>query len=184
MSADEDLHRHWLRDAARGDRPAFERLYRAYERRIFGFLYRMVSNVEAAEELTSEVMLEVWKAAGRFRGDSLVSTWMFGIARFKALSALRRRGAATVALEDAPEPADPGQAPDEGLDQRGLKTRVARALGQLSPDHRAVMELTFYEELPYPDIAKILDCPVNTVKTRMFHARKNLRDILAAEGVS
>src|SRR5215831_12974991 len=97
----QDREHEWLRQIARGDREAYERIYHAYFRRIFGYLFRTVG-AEAAEELTSDVMFEIWKSAKTFRGDSRVSTWIFGIARFKALSHLRRPRMDTVDMEDAP----------------------------------------------------------------------------------
>lgn len=184
MDADDDQHRLWLQQAARGDRSAFEQLYRAFEKRIFAFLFRMLSNVESAEELTSSVMVEVWKSASRFRGDSRVSTWMFGIARFKALSALRQSESETVPLDDVSERPDSSETAETRLVRQSTSNEVRKALRMLSPDHRAVIELTFYEEFSYPEIAVILDCPVNTVKTRMFHARKRLREVLSGEAAS
>ena len=183
MAADDDLHRLWIQQTARGDRSAFEQLYRAYEKRIFGFLFRMLSNVETAEELTSDVMVEVWKSAPRFRGESRVSTWMFflGIARFKALSALRRHESEAVPLEDVLEPPDQHETADMRLLRQSTSDQIHKALRNvLSPDDRAVIELTF-DQSRYPEIAAILGCPINTVKTRMFHARKRLRDVLSRE---
>jgi RNA polymerase sigma-70 factor (ECF subfamily) len=177
-----DQERQWLRQTARGDRAAFEQLFHAYQKRIAGYLFRMVSSAEAAEELASDVMVEIWKSAGRFRGDSQVSTWIFGIARFKALTFLRRNRSVAVAVEEAAPIADPHELQDQVLEKDSLKAGIKKALGRLSPEHREVMELTFYQDLSYPEIATILDCPVNTVKTRMFYARKQLRELLHAEG--
>jgi RNA polymerase sigma-70 factor, ECF subfamily len=187
MAADQDLERQWMRQIAKGDRTAFERLYHAYHRRIYGYLFRMLSNAETAEELASDVMLETWKAAGTFRGDSQVSTWLFGIARFKGLSHLRRRKSESRASGDedeAAEIADEHDLPDEALMKDSMKATIKQALSKLSPDHREVMELTFFQDFSYPEIAKLLDIPVNTVKTRMFHARKQLRELLHGAGAS
>jgi RNA polymerase sigma-70 factor (ECF subfamily) len=184
MGADQELQREWLRQTARGDRTAFEQLYRAYHKRIFGYLFRTLSNAEAAEELASDVMLEMWKSAGTFRGESQVSTWLFGIARFKALSHLRRPRADSVDADEADEIADAKDLQDEALVKDSMKTGIKNALARLSPDHREVMELTFFQDLSYPEIAKVLNCPVNTVKTRMFHARKKLRELLSGAGAT
>ena len=184
MAPDQDLERQWIRQTARGDRTAFEQLYRAYHKRIFGYLFRMLSNGEAAEEIASDVMLEMWKAAGTFRGDSQVSTWLVGIARFKGLSHLRRGRADAVEVEAANEVADSHDLQDEALMKDSMKATIKQALSKLSPDHREVMELTFFQDFSYPEIAKLLDIPVNTVKTRMFHARKQLRELLHAAGAS
>lgn len=181
MGENLDEHRQWLRATAQGDRTAFEQLYRASQRRIFGYLFRMIGSAEHAEELTTDVMLEVWKSASTFKGESQVSTWMFGIARFKALSFLRRAKNGTVGVEEAIEVPDARELPDEMLVKQGMAERIKQALGRLSQEHREVMELTFFEGLSYPEIAKLLACPVNTVKTRMFYARKQLRELLGAE---
>lgn len=184
MSSDQDLDAELLRQTAGGDRAAFERLYRVYHRRLFGYLFRMVRSAEAADELTSDVMLEVWKGAQRFKGASKVSTWIFGIARHKALSAMRRPQLPTVEVAEAVEMADPGEMQDEMLANKDLKLTVKNALAQLSDEHREVMDLTFYQGFSYPEIAEILHCPVNTVKTRMFYARKQLRELLAQVGTT
>jgi RNA polymerase sigma-70 factor, ECF subfamily len=172
-----------LTRAARGDRAAFEELYRTYHPRVFGYLYRTLGNAENAEEVAIDVMVEVWKQAKTFRGDSKVSTWVFGIARFKALTGLRRKRTDTVDVEEAGPLTDPGDRPDAVLEREGVKGRIRRALARLSEDHREVMELTFFQGFSYPEIAALIDCPVNTVKTRMFHARKQLRELLGAGGV-
>ena len=181
--ADADVDRDRLARIARGDRSAFEDLYRAYQPRIFGYLYRTLGSAENAEEVATDVMVEVWKQAGTFRGDSKVSTWIFGIARFKALTGLRRVRTDTVEVEAAGPLIDPGERPDEVLERDSMKSRIRRALAQLSEDHREVMELTFFQGFTYPEIAAVVDCPVNTVKTRMFHARKQLRELLGAGGI-
>jgi RNA polymerase sigma-70 factor (ECF subfamily) len=180
MSPDPDRDREWLRRIAGGDRQAFEQLYQAYHRRVFGYLFRMVGSADRADELASDVLLEVWKSAGKFKGESRPSTWIFGIARFKALSSLRRSEPPTVEVEDVHDLQDTAEAQDALLITAGMQQAVRSALAALSPQHREVMELTFYDGFSYPEIAEILKCPVNTVKTRMFHARKQLRERLGA----
>jgi len=140
----------------------------------------MVGSGDRADELTSDVLLEVWKSAGRFKGESRPSTWIFGIARHKALSSVRRSEPATVEVEEIQNVPDAGEAQDAMLITADMKHAVRSALAALSPQHREVMELTFYEGFSYPEIAEIVKCPVNTVKTRMFHARKQLRERLEA----
>lgn len=184
MSANLDADREWLGQTARGDRDAFERLYRAYQRRIFGYLFRMVGGAEPAEELTSDVMLEVWKSAASFKGESQVSTWIFGIARFKALSFLRRPRSESVDVAQAVDIPDPHELPDATLVRHSMRTGIKEALSRLSEEHREVVELTFFEGFSYPEIARLLECPVNTVKTRMFYARKQLRELLGTEMAS
>jgi RNA polymerase sigma-70 factor (ECF subfamily) len=172
----------WIRSIASGDRSAFERLYHQYQKRVFGYLYRLVGKADIAEELTNDVMLEVWKGAARFKGESKVSTWIFGIARFRAISLLRRTKPELLEIEKTGPLMDPHELEDEVLVKESMRKEVREALMRLSQQHREVIELTFYQEFSYPEIAAILDCPVNTVKTRMFYARKELRQLLNAAG--
>jgi RNA polymerase sigma-70 factor (ECF subfamily) len=184
VKPDPERDRRMLAAVARGDRAAFEALYAAYQPRIYGYLFRMLGRADVADELASDVMVEVWKQAGRFKGESKVSTWMFGIARFKALTAIRQRRTDTVPVEDAGPLVDPAESPDRAVERHRLRAGILRAMSGLSHDHREVVELTFFQGLSYPEIADLIGCPVNTVKTRMFHARRQLGAHLSAEGVS
>ena len=173
----------WLQEIARGDRQAFECLFRAYEKRLFRYFQRLLGEAAVAEELTIDVMLEVWRGAGRFRGEAKPSTWIFGIAHHKGVSALRRRKPVAIELAEAgPLPAATGN-PEVEAARRRLREKIQRALLALSPSHREVVELTFYQGLTCQEIAAVLKCPLNTVKTRMFYARKQLQPILAEVGV-
>ena len=127
-------------------------------------------------------MVEVWKSAARFRGDSKPSTWIFGIAHHLLLNHVRRRKHESVDVEKAQQVPDPGASPEQGAIHRGLQGKIRSALGRLSTEHREVVELTFYEGCSYEEIAGIVKCPVNTVKTRMFHAKKKLREVLSRMG--
>jgi len=174
----------WIRQIAEGNRDAFEKLYGEYQKRLFRYFMRLVSAVEIAEELTNDVLVEVWKKAGEFRGLSKVSTWIFGIAHHKAMNELRSRKPAALEIEAAANEADPGATPEESAAQGNLKQKIKRALQGLSAEHREVMELTFTNGLSYQEIADIMQCPVNTVKTRMFYAKKQLQEILEKMGVT
>jgi RNA polymerase sigma-70 factor, ECF subfamily len=173
----------WIKQIAEGNRDAFERFYGEYQKRLFRYFMRLVNRSEAAEELTNDVLVEVWKKAGEFRGLSKVSTWIFGIAHYKALNEFRARKPATVEIEMAANEADPGETPEESAAQVNLKEKIKRALQALSPEHREVMELTFTNGLSYQEISDIMQCPVNTVKTRMFYAKKQLQEILDKMGI-
>ena len=173
----------WIKQIAAGDRDAFEKLYGEYQKRLFRYFMRLVSATEVAEELTSDVLVEVWKKAGEFRGLSKVSTWIFGIAHFKAMNEYRAKKPATLDIEAAVNEADPGATPEESAAQVNLKEKIKRALQALSPEHREVMELTFTNGLSYQEISDIMQCPVNTVKTRMFYAKKQLQEILEKMGI-
>lgn len=173
----------WIQQIAGGDRDAFEKLYKAYAARLFRYLFSMVGDANAAEELANDVMVAAWKGAAQFRGQSKPSTWLFGIAHHKALNELRRRHPQVVDIEEASEIASPVEGPDTAVTRHSLEQTVRGALQTLSPEHREVMELTFYQGLSYQEIAEIMQCPVNTVKTRMFYARKKLQEALEKEGI-
>lgn len=163
-----------------GDRAAFDALYRHYYARLTDFVSRMLHQHELAEEVVNDTMYAVWTGGARFAGRSRVSTWIFGIAYHKALKRLEReRRTVADALDeefDLAIDADPGSAADAAQLQRQLEA----ALAKLSPAHRSVVELTFLLEYSYEEAADIVGCPVNTVKTRMFHARARLRKLLSA----
>ena len=173
-----------IQEIAAGDRDAFEKLYRAYAPRLFRYLFSMTGDAGTSEELTNDVMVAAWKGAPNFRGESRVSTWLFGIAHHKALNAVRGKQPLTVEIEQASEAAAPDEGPQEIVLRHSLEQTVRSALQELSPEHREVMELTFYQGLSYLEIAEIMQCPVNTVKTRMFYAKKKLQEVLGREGIA
>lgn len=181
-ASDADAEADWIRRVAGGDRAAFEQLFHAYYKRIFGYLFRFVGKKESAEELANDVMLSVWKGAGGFKGESKVSTWIFGIAHFRAISSLRGAHPEVVDIEDAGPIPDSHELQEAALVRECAGEEIRKGLARLSQQHREVIELTFYQEFSYQEIAAILNCPVNTVKTRMFYARKELREFLAAGG--
>jgi len=162
------------------DLRAFEQLYRAYHARLTRFLDRMTRRRGLVEEVLNDTMLVVWNRADTFNGRSKVCTWIFAIAYRKALKALQRH-------DEAVEDAEPDQraASDEGperqMQQRQASMGLVRALDALSIDHRMVVELAYFHGMGYREIAEIVDCPVDTVKTRMFHARRRLRTLLAGD---
>jgi RNA polymerase sigma-70 factor (ECF subfamily) len=176
-----------LRRVGARDRKAFEALYHQYYPRLFSYLLKITRRADLVEEVLNDVMLAIWKGAAGFDGRSRVSTWIFGIAYHKALKALARRAPAiarSVELDgETPEPVDRDE-PESLLARRELAGVLGRALRALSPEQRTVVELTYYYGLPYQEIADIMGCPVNTVKTRMFHARRRLRELLPEMGVS
>jgi RNA polymerase sigma factor (sigma-70 family) len=167
----------WLRCIAAGELPAFERLYRAYHPRLTRFLDRVMRRPGLVEEVLNDTLLVVWHGAARYNGTSKVSTWIFAIAYRKALKALQRLDEP---LEDdaADERADSGPGPEQQLSRGQLHAVLARALDELSAEHRAVVDLTYFHGIGYREIAQIVACPVDTVKTRMFHARRRLRALL------
>ena len=172
--ADETL----LRCVAKRDVGALELLYGRYHPRVSRFLHRVTRQPELIEEIYNDVMFVVWQSAGNFRFRSKVSTWIMGIAYRRGLKAVSRAGAPTLALDIDVEVAG---SRDRHLDAFENRRWLERFLAQLSPEHRAVIELTYYLELSQREIADIVGCPVNTVKTRVFHARKALKNYLSQE---
>lgn len=173
-----------LRAVAAQDLEAFERLYHLYYPRLFSYLFRIVRRVELVEETLNDVMMVVWERAGDFLEKSRVSTWIFGIAYRQALKALRRRGRQPALI--APEGLEEESlgVRDRRLEGRPLQLAMSEALEQLTPEHRAVVELTYYYGCTYREIGEIVGCPENTVKTRMFYARRRLRDLLGEDEAS
>jgi RNA polymerase sigma-70 factor (ECF subfamily) len=171
---------HLLSRVAEGDRQAFQELYVCYHRRLARFLTRLTRGYPIAEEIINDTMYVVWRKAAGFRGQSQVSTWIMGIAYRRALKALKRESAAALVPympgdEDA-QAADPTRQADE------LREWIGHALDQLPAEQRMVIEFTYYLGLSCQEIATIMECPVNTVKTRMFHARRKLRTALPLQG--
>jgi RNA polymerase sigma-70 factor (ECF subfamily) len=178
ISDEQLLHR-----IAQGDRNAIELLFRRLNVRVFRFLVRLVKNDALAEEALNEVFIAVWRHAGQFRGRSRVSTWLLAIARQKALSILGRRTEEELdemALRSIEDPADDPEAALGTIERNKL---VRDCLEQLSPAHRQVIDFVYYSERAIGEVAEILAIPKNTVKTRMFYARKRLGGLLAAHGI-
>lgn len=157
------------------DRGALTELHGLYHRRLARFLGRFIRQPETVQEIVNDTLFIVWQQAAQFRGSSRVSTWIMGIGYRRAMKALRhtaRRPAAPVAATDL---VMDETNPIEAIEQREL---MARALDGLPLEQRMVLELTYYMGHSCEEIAAIVDCPVNTVKTRMFHARRKLRNAL------
>jgi len=154
------------------DRDAITDLYRIYHARLFKFIFRLTHSYAVADELVNDIMLLVWQNAAAFRGDSKVSTWIFGIAYRQAMRCVTRRQTALSQNAHTVEPAC-----DDSI---GIETKdwVWRGLHALPHAQQLTMILVFYFGLSYSETAEITRCSVNTVKTRMFHARRKLRGYL------
>jgi RNA polymerase sigma factor (sigma-70 family) len=160
------------------DLRAFETLYRIYHPRLGRFLMNILRRPHLVEEALNDTMMVVWKKPEAFNGTSKVSTWIFAIAYRTALKARSRMDEPVEDPEAGGRPSD-DLGPEQDLSHRQLQETLMSAMGRLSADHRAVVDLTYFHEAGYREIAEILDCPVGTVKTRMHHARRNLKDILS-----
>jgi RNA polymerase sigma-70 factor (ECF subfamily) len=167
-----------LAAVAGGSRAALERLYHGYHRRLARFLSRFTSRYENVEEIINDTFMVVWQSAKDFRNASQVSTWIFGIAYRTALKSLRRQKnhAAAVSLDESPEMTVDPEADTEVQDW------VTHGLNCLTVEHKLTLELAYRMGHSLEEIAAITDTPVGTVKARMFHARRKLREYLPAIG--
>lgn len=174
---------HLLARIAKGDHEAVAALYHRLERPLFAFLVKTLRDREAAADVLNDTMLDVWRQAGRFEGKSSVATWIYAIAHHKAISWLRRRREVELNEEATAQIADEAPLADSKLAAADISLAIARLMERLSVDHRVVLQLAYFQEFNVSQIAEILDCPENTVKTRMFYARQRLKALLEAEGI-
>ncbi|MBS0455609.1 MAG: sigma-70 family RNA polymerase sigma factor [Proteobacteria bacterium] len=163
---------------AKGELQAFEQLYRAYHPRLTRFLDRLTRRPALVEELLNDTMLVVWNRAASYNGQSKVSTWIFAIAYRKAMKALSRLDEP---MPDEPDdqPAPPESGPEYHAAQSQIRAVLARALDHLSFEQRAIVHLAYFHGIGCREVSEIVGCPVDTVKTRMFHARRRLKTLLA-----
>jgi RNA polymerase sigma-70 factor (ECF subfamily) len=167
-----------LERVAASDLAAFERLYRIYQPRLDRFLTTLLRRPQLVEEVLDDTMMVVWQTAAKFRGTSKLSTWIFAIAYRKAMKARTRW---PDPVEDDKSDSRISEEPDPEQRIRHLKLHdaIVAAMKGLSAEHRAVVDLTYFHGLGYREIAEIVNCPVDTVKTRMFHARRRLKAAFA-----
>jgi RNA polymerase sigma-70 factor (ECF subfamily) len=168
-----------LAAVALGDHEAFQELYASTARSVYFFLYRMTQDESLAEDLQVEVFAQVWKGAGKFKGRSRVRTWIFGIARNLALNELRKTRY-HVNIDDCHHLSD-GRLPDPGDADR--HRFLLESLDAISAKHREVLDLVFFQQMNYAEVAEVLEISVNTVKTRVFYAKAALRKVFQKKGV-
>jgi RNA polymerase sigma-70 factor, ECF subfamily len=171
-----------VRRLQRGDLDAFEILVRRHQKAIFNLVYRMLGDYDDAAEIAQEVFLSAYRAIGQFRGQANFSTWLYRIAfnhattRRKSTSSRQKR---LVPL-DGNEMIDEAQiGPAESLEKKELRERVQRALNELEPEDATVIILRDLQDIPYEDVARVLEIPVGTVKSRLHRARQALKARLA-----
>lgn len=169
---------------ADGERAAMHTLYSRHSVRVYRFVLRMVRDVATAEDLVSQVFLDVWRCAGQFEGRSQVSTWLLSIARFKALTALRCRRHEDIDQEDVLAIADNAETPEASLDRASTGAMLRSCVARLSPAHREIVDLVYFHEMSVEEAGRLIGIPQATVKTRMFYARKALAEMLRGAGVA
>jgi RNA polymerase sigma-70 factor, ECF subfamily len=165
----------------RGDRHAMALLYGRHSVRVYRFVLRLIGDATVAEDIVSDVFLDVWRQPKRFKSRSQVSTWLLAIARNKCLSAVKRRHNKEADCEPI-EMVDPEDDPEISLQKTIRAGVIRRCLSQLSTVHREVIDLVYYHEKSVAEVAKIVGVPANTVKTRMFYARHRMGYFLRAAG--
>ena len=158
-------------------------LFARHHVRVYRFVLRLVRNEATAEDLISEVFLDVWRQAQKFEGRSAVSTWILSMARFKALSSLRRRTEDELDDETAGTIEDPEDNPETALAKKDKGAALRQCLEKLSAEHREIVDLVYYHEKSVAEVASIVGIPEATVKTRMFYARKKLSELLKEHGI-
>jgi RNA polymerase sigma-70 factor, ECF subfamily len=168
---------------ARGDRLAMQVLFARHHVRIYRFVLRLLRDEMAAEDVIGDVFLDVWRQASRFEGRSAVSTWLIAIARFKALSLLRKRRDDGLDAETAESIEDAADDPERAVTKLDKGEKLRKCLAGLSPEHREIIDLVYYHEKSVEEVARIVGIPENTVKTRMFYARKKLGELCRMAGI-
>ena len=150
---------------------------------VYRFILRIVRDATTAEDLVSQVFLDVWRTTGQFQGRSQVSTWLLSIARFKALTAMRQRRFEDIDQDDVRKITDDAETPETWLDRSDTSAILRACVQKLSPAHREIINLVYYHEKSVEEVGQIIGIPQSTVKTRMFYARKQLADLLKGAGV-
>jgi RNA polymerase sigma-70 factor (ECF subfamily) len=168
---------------AAGDRHAVHVLYVRHSIRVYRFVLRLTNDSSLAEDIVSEVFVDVWRGARGFKAKSQVSTWLLAIARNKALSAMRARLDEQLDDEMAMAVADPADDAETTANKRDRSAIVEHCLSKLSPLHREVLDLVYYHEKSVDEVAQIVGAPANTVKTRLFYARKRMGNLLKVAGL-
>src|SRR6266568_857346 len=165
---------------ASGDQLAMRTLFARHRVALYRWLLRLVRDEALAEDLLSDVFLDVWRQAAKFEARSSVSTWLLAIARYKALSARRRRIDAELDEEVPVIIADPADNPELVLQKKNQTELVRHSLARLSPEHGEVIDLVYYHGKSVREVAEIVGVAAATVKTRMFYARKKLAELFEA----
>jgi RNA polymerase sigma-70 factor (ECF subfamily) len=168
---------------AKGDRLAMQVLFGRHQVKIYRFVLRQVRDEAIAEDMISEVFLDLWKQASRFEGRSSVTTWLLSIARFKAISALRKRREDQLDEDYGDNLEDEADNPEITAQKADKSAALKALIARLSPDHREVIDLVYYHDKSVEEVAEITGVPEATVKTRMFYARKKLSEMMKAAGL-
>jgi RNA polymerase sigma-70 factor, ECF subfamily len=172
-----------VRKLQRGETDAFETLIRRHQKTIFNLVYRMLGDYDEAAEISQEVFLSAYRAIGNFRGEANFSTWLYRIAlnhattRRKSLNTRQQRN---IPIENTEPASDPHPGPAESLEKKEVRQRVQQALNRLEPEDAAVILLRDLQDVPYEEVARMLEIPIGTVKSRLHRARQALKSELTS----
>ena len=169
-----------------GDRDRFTELVKRYEKRVVNYVYRITHRYEEAHDLAQDIFVKVYLALDRYDSKYQFSTWLFRIAQNAAIDVLRKKTISEVPLarpsEDEPQKerefADPGVSPYRALKNKQLSAAIDKAVGNLPPDYRELIQLRHFAELSYEEIATMKKLPLGTVKNKLFRARNLLKEQL------
>jgi RNA polymerase sigma-70 factor (ECF subfamily) len=165
------------------DRRAMQMLYARHHVRVYRFVLRVLRDRALSEDVVSDVFLDVWRSADQFEGRSAVSTWLLGIARLKAFSALKRCPEEQLDERTATTIEDPADDPASSFERKETGAILRECLSRLPPEHREILDLVYFHDKSIAEVAEIVGIPSNTVKTRMFGARKRLARMLQSAGM-
>jgi RNA polymerase sigma-70 factor, ECF subfamily len=177
-----ELYLELLQRISAGDESALRELYAAYGQRLYAYALRLTNDPASAEDVVQETLVTVWRAAGKYRGEGRVLAWLLGIVHNLALKCLRQ---SSIPITDEMETtlSAPGASPEAQAQNNDQARWVQQALQKLSPEHRAVLELVFYQGLSLEEAAQVCNCPLGTVKSRLSYARQHLRGVLSRQNV-
>ena len=173
---DEDLS--LIGRVASGDKQALGEVYDRFGGALFRYLVTLTGDYQVAEEVLQDTLVAVWRSARTFRGRSSAKTWVFGVARRQAHNTLRRRDLPLTGEDALRVFPDEEAGPEEGVISEVRREELEAAIGRLSPVHREVLVLIFFNELSYEETAEVLGVPIGTVKSRLSNAKKSLRSQL------
>jgi RNA polymerase sigma-70 factor (ECF subfamily) len=171
-----------LKHVAEGDKAAMHIMFARHRTRVFRFIQRIVRNPAIADDLVSQVFLDVWRSANKFENRARVYTWLLSIARFKAIGSLRERTHESIDQDDMFGIADAGDTPEVALDRKETHDILRACIDKLSPAHREIIELFYYRDNSVAEVSEMIGIPQATAKSRIFYARKQLARILVSAG--
>ena len=178
-----DEDRRLMRRVAAGERSALEEVHARFSGELFRYVLTLSRNRQTAEEILQDTLVAVWRGAGTFEGRSGVKAWIFGVARRQVHNTLRRPKHAWAGEEDLDMHPSADHGPEEVLLDGVRREELAALVGQLSPVHHEALALFFFHELSYEEIAKVLEVPAGTVKSRLSNAKRALRTMVEASEV-